>query len=108
MSKRNRETQTITASDVGQMPDALLGSPPATDGIPPVTNADWEADRLEWAESILADWIDERGGIDASVQYGVWRPGFAEISLDGSFTPDQLEAMAIWMHARREEPSATH
>jgi len=105
MSKRTREPQTIAAADVGQMPDFLQTEQTATDTLEPPQGQlapepiDQQAAAVDWAQSILGGWIDEQFGIDADVQFAVWRTGAPEISLDGSFAPDQLEALAIWMRA---------
>ena len=51
------------------------------------------------AADILGDWIDSRGGICGRGEYALWTPAESEICLDGQFTADQLEAMAVVMRS---------
>lgn len=51
------------------------------------------------ASEILGDWVDSHGGICGRGEYALWARGESEICLDGRFTADQLEAMAVAMRA---------
>lgn len=51
---------------------------------------------LEEAKKILKDQIEE-SGLYGSINYIDWTKGDKKITLDGHFTSEQLEAMAVYM-----------
>ncbi len=55
---------------------------------------------IERATEILgADVRQPDGSLDSLVWYLCWRRGNGSATLDGSFTADELEAIAVWMRA---------
>lgn len=57
----------------------------------------------EIARKILDDSIEENNGLFNLGQYLSWSPNYEEAILDGEFTADELEAIAWWMHNKKEE-----
>jgi hypothetical protein len=51
------------------------------------------------AREILGDRIEDDDGLWSDYQYMEWKPkdGSDDIGLEGTFTPDELEAIVWWM-----------
>lgn len=61
---------------------------------------------LTKAEDILGDWIEEDGSLRDLSPYIRWDEGASfYIILDGQFTEEQLEAMALWIKAHKKQSS---
>ena len=56
----------------------------------------------ELAREILKDYICEYGGLYCLGAYLSWTKGCESATLDGRFTPDELEAIAWWMKNKGE------
>lgn len=54
---------------------------------------------IEKAKAHLAEIITENGGLEDPVNYLSYTPGAGSASLDGEFTAEDLEAIAIFMRA---------
>lgn len=51
----------------------------------------------EKAELILKEYIQPGSGLYSQRRYLAWNPGNKEITLDGKFAADELEAIIWWM-----------
>lgn len=51
----------------------------------------------EKATEILKEWIQDDEGLDGLHRYVSWWKGRKEITLDDSFSVEELEAMIWWM-----------
>lgn len=51
----------------------------------------------ELARKILGDWITEAGNLDSLTNYISWHKGGYEITMDGTFTIEQIEAITWWI-----------
>jgi hypothetical protein len=56
----------------------------------------------EKAREILGDGIKPDNSVRRSSPFIFWAPEYELVSLDGGFSPDELEAIAWWMRNKKE------
>jgi len=56
----------------------------------------------EKAREILGDGIKPDNSVCKSSPFIFWAPGYDMATLDGGFSPDELEAIAWWMRNKKE------
>jgi len=57
------------------------------------------------ARKILEEYTEEdNNGLHSLYNYVAWEPSDKDITLDGVFEIEELEAMAWWMRCYKEEP----
>lgn len=57
----------------------------------------------EEAKALLGDAIKPDGSFYSLGYYGLWSPGDDTATLDGEFTADELEAVAVVMRHNKEQ-----